>query len=135
MSVRIVIVDDDMDDILLLNEIFSVTEYAKSISFFHNPEGVIPYLDSISDTQLPSLILSDLNMPKLNGFELLEALKINKRYQRIPVVIYTTSNSEKEKRKALSLGARDFITKPVQSNAYHKIIDKIREVLEEGQQR
>src|SRR5947208_69541 len=135
MDVRIVIVDDDMDDILLLNEVFSATEYAKSISFFHNPEGLIPYLDSIPDTHLPSLIMSDLNMPKLNGFELLEALKVNSRYQHIPVVIYTTSSSEKERKKALSLGAKDFITKPVHSNAYHKVVEKIREVLDEGQLR
>jgi CheY-like chemotaxis protein len=131
MAVRIVIVDDDMDDILLMNEIFSGSEYRRDVSFFQNPEGVIPYFDSITDTELPSVIVSDLNMPKLTGFELLEALKTTPRYQHIPVIIYTTSNSEKEKQKALSLGARGFITKPVGSKEFHKVIEKIREVLNE----
>jgi len=129
MPVRIVIVEDDMDDILLLNEIFSDTEYAKTISFFHNPEGVIPYFDSIADAELPSVIISDLNMPKLTGFELLEVLKSTRRYQHIPVIICTTSNSEKDRQKAMALGARDFITKPVASSDYDKVVEKIKAVL------
>jgi len=129
MAVRIAVVEDDMDDILLMNEIFSVSEYTKSISYFQNSEGVIPFLDSVSDTELPTVILSDLNMPKLTGFELLKALKATRRYRHIPVIIYTTSNSEKEKQKALSLGATAFITKPVGVKEYYKVIDKIKEIV------
>ena len=129
MTVRIAVIDDDMDDILLMNEIFSISEYTKSISFFQNPEGVIPFLDSLSDAELPTVILSDLNMPKLTGFELLKALKTAQRYKHIPVIIYTTSNSEKEKQKALSLGATDFITKPVGVKDYYKVIEKIKEIV------
>lgn len=131
MPVRIIIVEDDIDDIVLLNEIFSETEYANLTQFFHNPEGLIPYLDSAPAVELPSIIISDLNMPKLNGFELLNTLKENEHYQHIPVIICTTSASEKDKQRALSLGASDFITKPNAKSDYAKLIEVIRRILKQ----
>lgn len=125
----IVIVEDDMDDVILLNEIFSSTEYAGAIQFFSNAEAVIPFFDAVPVQELPSLVISDINMPKLNGFELLKALKGNERYHNIPVVICSTSNSEKEKQKSFSLGAHDFITKPVERKGYSEIIERVSKIL------
>ena len=131
MAARIVIVDDDMDDIILLNELFSTTEFAEGIQFFSNPEGVIPFFDSLAGNELPSLVITDLNMPKLNGFELLQRLKADSHYRNIPVLAYTTSNSEKDKQRAICLGAKDFITKPTERNGYHMLVEKIRAMLKE----
>jgi CheY-like chemotaxis protein len=131
MAVRIVIVDDDMDDIILMNEIFATTEFAHVIRFFSNPEGVIPSLDLTPATGLPSLIVTDLNMPKLSGMELLTELKRNHRYNQIPVVVLTTSNSEREKQKVLKAGAKDFITKPIERKGYYQMIERIKNLLQE----
>ena len=129
MAVSIVIVDDDMDDIILMNEIFATTEFADVIRFFSNPEGVIPSFDGMPETELPSVIITDLNMPKLSGIELLNELKRNNRYCQIPVLILSTSNSDKEKQKVLNAGAKDFITKPIERKGYYQMIDRIKNVL------
>ncbi len=60
----------------------------------------------------PSLLIFDLNMPKVNGLELLIHLKQNRKTKKIPVVILSTSKSNQDREKVLKLGADDFITKP-----------------------
>ena len=59
------------------------------------------------------LIVLDLNMPILNGTQTLFELKQNNRYTRIPVVIYSTSDNEHEKRKCMNFGAVDYLVKPI----------------------
>lgn len=61
---------------------------------------------------LPSIIFLDLNMPVMNGWEVLRKMKSDSRYVDIPVIVYTTASGEKEKRIAADLGALCFVTKP-----------------------
>ena len=69
-------------------------------------------MESMQEENLPDLIVLDLNMPIWNGTQTLLQLKRSPRYRNIPVIIYSTSENENEKRKCLSYGALNFVVKP-----------------------
>jgi two-component system, chemotaxis family, chemotaxis protein CheY len=71
------------------------------------------------------LILLDINMPVMNGLELLTRLKRDRMYQGIPVVVVTTDGDEVSVRRCLEMGARGFISKPVNATALHELIAEI----------
>lgn len=108
------VAEDDLDDQLILEECLADCGYDGCIHFVKNGKKVIDYLDGLQqDTQLPKLIVLDLNMPILNGTQTLFELKQNTRYTKIPVVIYSTSNNEHERRKCMNFGAVDYLVKPI----------------------
>ncbi|RPD43015.1 response regulator [Chitinophaga barathri] len=76
---------------------------------------------------LPDLIILDLNMPLMSGFEVLTTLKCDKRFQGIPVIVYTTSYDLAEEQRCMQLGAHSFITKP---NEISKLISLINHFVE-----
>jgi CheY-like chemotaxis protein len=77
------------------------------------------------DLTLPGLILLDLKLPELNGFDVLTILKQHKEFKEIPVVVLTTSKNSEDVKKALQLGANDYIVKPVIWEDFER---KIREL-------
>jgi CheY-like chemotaxis protein len=106
------IAEDDEDDIYLLNSAFKESRLDVRVDFVQNGLQVFKYLDKIqNDNPLPNLIVLDLNMPMLDGRDTLQRLKDNMRYKNIPVVILTTSISEKEKAHCLEMGAALYLFK------------------------
>jgi CheY-like chemotaxis protein len=109
----ILIADDDQEDRYLLHTAFEEIGRSNDIYLVENGLQVFSYLDSsMEQTNMPSLIVLDLNMPILNGMETLSRLKAHKLYKNIPVIMFTTSIHEVEKEKCLAIGAADFIKKP-----------------------
>jgi Response regulator containing CheY-like receiver, AAA-type ATPase, and DNA-binding domains len=117
---KILIVDDDVDDREIIRDAFMSTSQDQDYFFIENGEKLIEYLEAESNDQLPSLILLDLNMPGKDGRETLKELKLNKRYQCIPTLVFTTSSSIRDKKNAYELGANCFITKP---DTFNKLVD------------
>lgn len=110
---RILVVDDDVEDHFILQDYFSEAQLEHSVGFRENGLQAIHYLESVSDDfQLPDLIILDLNMPIMNGTQTLINLKGIPRLRQIPIIIFSTSENETEKRKCLSLGAVDYMVKP-----------------------
>jgi two-component system chemotaxis response regulator CheY len=70
------------------------------------------------------LIISDINMPDINGFELLNYIKNDERYSKIPVVFVSTERSDEDVRKGLSLGASDYVTKPFTFDRMREVVQK-----------
>jgi CheY-like chemotaxis protein len=110
----LLVAEDDLDDQLILEECLADCGYDDCIHFVKNGKKVMEYLDGLKqDTELPKLIVLDLNMPILNGTQTLFELKQNSRYTKIPVVVYSTSDNEHEKRKCMNFGAVDYLVKPI----------------------
>jgi DNA-binding response OmpR family regulator len=104
--------EDDHDDLDLVQQAFS--RY-KNIEIVHANNGLeaLDFLKSIEEEEkMPCLILLDINMPVMDGKQALEKIKGNKRYENVPVIMFTTSSSESDKNFAMEMGA-DFITKPL----------------------
>jgi CheY-like chemotaxis protein len=110
----IIVVDDDLEDQLILSEYFIHVGIVGEVKFFINGQLATKYLEQISDREpLPRLIVLDLNMPILNGTQTLLRIKRNAKLKDIPVIIFSTSENENEKRKCLSFGAVDYLVKPI----------------------
>jgi CheY-like chemotaxis protein len=125
-SIKILVVDDDKEDHMILHEYFCESGIEKNVLFVENGVRAIEYLESAEDAELPRLVVLDLNMPLLNGSQTLLQLKQNTRLKNIPVIIYSTSESENEKRKCLSFGAIDYMVKPVTMEEGQRMVDKFK---------
>ncbi|GAB3697993.1 response regulator [Spirosoma flavus] len=121
----VLLVDDDEDDRFLLQEVFRQYCPEWQLRCIEDNEQLINTLTNSS--VLPALILLDLNMPFMGGFEMLQALKAMPDYRTIPAVMLTTSDQHSDRQKALELGADDFLTKPATLNQFNQLILKINQ--------
>ena len=71
------------------------------------------------------LIITDINMPDINGLELINFVRTNDRYRNIPIIIVSTERSEEDKKRGIALGATAYVTKPFQSLELQDAIKKI----------
>jgi DNA-binding response OmpR family regulator len=103
--------EDDIDDQEFLQEIFSSIDNSVLVKSLGNGKQIISYLRDL-DNSLPSLIILDYNLPELNGAEILNILRDDERYNSVPKLIWSTSNSVVYKSLCLELGASDYVVKP-----------------------
>lgn len=76
-------------------------------------------------TEKFDLIITDINMPDINGLELIGFVKANPNYNRIPLVIVTTERSKEDKERGLALGASAYVTKPFKTEELQEVISRI----------
>ena len=91
-----------------------------------NGEEALEYLTS-GEGEEPCVIFSDLNMPKMNGVELLEILKTSERFKQIPVVVLTTSQEESDIAEAFSFSIAGYIVKSIDNDEFLESIKTIYE--------
>ncbi len=118
---KILIVDDSFNNLILLEDLLSEMNY--EVTLAHDGVEAMERILHIA----PDLILLDIMMPKMGGFELMET--IQEKQLNIPVIFITAKNSEEERKKASDLGAADFIVKPVIIN---DVLDKIKKVFDDS---
>lgn len=119
-----VFVDDDPDD----RDLFSESLFALGVEPFlvlDSGKSLFTYLESIKGTELPKGIVLDLNMPEMDGLEILKQLKANKTYQRTPVYILTTSNNPESRQHCLKQGAANYYVKPTTLVELNTILNEI----------
>jgi CheY-like chemotaxis protein len=113
--------DDDLDDLEICREVlFALTSEYEMIEFT-NGKDILDYLQGLDKNDHPCLIILDLNMPVLTGREALAILKNDPSYQAIPVVVFSTSNSESDK-NFCSQYCTEMITKPPSYDGLREVI-------------
>ena len=125
--IEILLVDDNDDDIILLEESFRDSRFLNLLQVVHDGEEAIEYLRRQGrhrSAKLPGLVLLDINMPKMNGFEVLQVMKADPVLKSIPVVMLTTSTRDEDIARSYDGGACSFVSKPV--NLY-----KLKEVIKQ----
>lgn len=118
----IFLVDDDDDDIYLARLTFSKHFPDWELTSFDDGQSLIDHFTTRPSSSLPDLIILDLNMPRLTGFEALELLKKHADWKRVPVAILTTSSNGDDREKSRQLGACAFMTKPATAEQLASII-------------
>jgi CheY-like chemotaxis protein len=108
---RLLVVEDDPDHVLLLRR--ALRPMSTRIELQVAPDGPAALERLNTDALHPHLILLDINMPRLNGLEVLAAIKGNPSLASIPTVMLTTSAREEDRIASLERGADEFFTKPV----------------------
>lgn len=110
-KVKLIIVENDEDEQLFMREGFDQSGLFEILIQVRNGDILFQWLDTHQE-QLPDLILSDLNMPGKNGYEILSYLKCVPEYSDIPVIITSTSSTSTIINKCLDAGAADYVVKP-----------------------
>src|SRR4051794_7570586 len=118
---KILMIDDDMEDRMLMQDMFSEIGAPEVAHYEDSGEAALSYLDELSRNELPSVIVLDLNMPKLNGTQILRILKESEKLKDITVIIYSTSVNHIEKEQTLKLGAHSYVIKP---SSYEECLEK-----------
>lgn len=128
IKAKILLVEDNAADIHLTKKVLQENKIVRSIDVVKDGVEVIDYLKKIgkfSNAVKPNLILLDLNLPKRNGFEVLEEIKQDEDLKRIPVVILTVSDVREDLIKAYDLHANSYVIKPLEMKEFYRIINSI----------
>ena len=123
--VEILLVEDNEDDIVLIHEAFAEAKLVNILNTVRDGEEALAYLrheGRYKFARRPALILLDINMPKKNGFEVVEAMKADPRLQSIPIIMLTMSDREDDILRAYAGGACSYICKPVDLDQFCAII-------------
>jgi len=118
-SITILVAEDDPDDRLLVREALEDIRLCNQLNFVADGRELIDFLRAKGDyadragQPLPSILLLDLNMPRMDGREALKIIKTDPALRQLPVVVLTTSKAEEDIYRTYDLGVNSFITKPV----------------------
>ena len=126
--IHILLVEDNEGDILLTQEALLETNFNNEVTVMRDGDAAINFLQEAVTKNLkkiPELIILDINLPKVDGKEVLNFIKSHIDLKRIPVVMLTTSSSEADIRDAYNNHANCYITKPVDFNNFFEIIKAI----------
>ncbi|MBI5827918.1 MAG: response regulator [Deltaproteobacteria bacterium] len=126
--IEILMVEDNPADVRLTVEAFKDAKVLNHLNVVHDGEEALAYLrrnGKYAGVPRPDLVLLDLNLPKMDGREVLEEIKKDADLKRIPVVVLTTSNDERDILKAYDLHVNAYVTKPVALDQFVKIVEAV----------
>jgi len=123
----IIVIEDDEDDQEVFNKVFTELNHPNKVIFFNDGISAYEYLESSKEQ--PFLIISDINLPKLNGIELREKVHNNEqlRLKYIPYLFFTTAADQRYVIDAYSKSVQGFFTKPT---SYSEMLRIIRNIIE-----
>jgi len=129
----VLVAEDDPNDVFLLRRAFQKAGVANPIVVFHNGQEAIDYLSTETSPNnaqrenRPALFFLDLKMPLMDGFDVLIWLRAQPAAKRMPVIVLTSSNQEKDIEHARQLGADDYRVKPQQFEDLIQIVQEVRD--------
>lgn len=127
-AIEILVIEDNKVDIAVTKEALKISKVLNNLSIVEDGEEAIKYLrkeGNYKNMPRPDLILLDLNLPKLDGREVLSIIKKDDELKAIPVVVLTVSEDEADIADAYNLHANCYITKPVDFEKFEEIVRKI----------
>lgn len=126
--VEILLVEDNPGDVVLTEEAFSDGKISNNLHVVNDGEQALAYLnkeDGYEGAIRPDLILLDLNLPKVDGREVLDYVKQHETLRAIPIVILTSSEAERDIVKTYNLHANSYIVKPIGLEQFVRIVNAI----------
>lgn len=126
---HILLVEDNEGDVLLTTETLEEGKIETSICVVKDGKEAINFLSkngNYVNADLPDLILLDINLPKINGYEVLQYIKGSESLKQIPVIMLTTSSSEKDIRFSYENFADSYLIKPLEINDFVTAVTKLR---------
>jgi CheY-like chemotaxis protein len=120
----ILVIDDDPEDIALIQQAFTQLG-CDTVIFFPSAFEVIKYLKTLNEASLPKLLVTDYNLPTIDGFNLLSFIKRTPSFSSIKVVVITTAISLTEKSRLTDAGVTKIYIKPSSFKEYKKITEEL----------
>jgi CheY-like chemotaxis protein len=128
--IEVLLVEDDPGDVLLIQEAFEDNKVRNRLHCVSDGVDALRFLrreDEFADAPRPDLILLDLNLPRMDGREVLAEVKTDEQLQQIPVVVLTTSKLEEDVLRSYKLHANAYVTKPVDFDRFIEVVRQIDE--------
>lgn len=128
-EIEILLVEDNEGDIVLTIEIFKELMLSNKINVVKDGEEAIRYLNKENEfvtAKTPALIFLDINLPKINGKEVLHYINSQPLLQQIPVIVLTTSSSEADKDECYKKNAKFYIIKPLDINTFLQGVSSLK---------
>lgn len=126
---NILLVEDNPTDVILFQEALNENSIKIDLAVVENGEDALKYLkqeDPFPDAHRPDLVLLDLNLPILNGIEVLREIKTDDQLRIIPIVILTSSKADKDVQECYALHANCYIVKPIDFFQFSDAIKSFR---------
>ena len=126
--VNILLVEDNPADVLLTKEAFKSSTIVDQLLVVEDGEKALAFLKKEGEYEnaiTPDLILLDLNLPKIDGREVLIELNLDSNLRRIPVIVLTSSSLEKDIMSSYDNSANSYIVKPIELDKFVKIVEAI----------
>jgi Response regulators consisting of a CheY-like receiver domain and a winged-helix DNA-binding domain len=133
MQAQILLVEDNHMDVVLTLDAFREAKLKNKVNVARNGQEALDYLfghGKFSDRKeypMPTLILLDLKMPGIDGFEVLRQIKRTEILKRIPVIILTSSKEEGDRALTYDIGANSYLLKPVSFDGFVSVVKKIED--------
>ncbi|SCG50042.1 Response regulator receiver domain-containing protein [Micromonospora halophytica] len=128
--VRILVVDDDPGDVLMIEEALADSEIDKVIDVVNDGQEAMEFLRQEgrhTEARRPDVILLDLNMPRMDGRQVLGEVKQDEDLRTIPIVVLTTSNADNDIVGSYTLQANAYVTKPIDLDDFNDVVRRIDE--------
>jgi CheY-like chemotaxis protein len=128
--IDVLLVEDDPGDVLMTREAFEDNKVVNRLQVVSDGVSALTFLrkeGEFADAPTPDLVLLDLNLPRMDGREVLEAMKSDENLRSIPVVVLTTSEAEEDVVRSYSLHANAYVTKPVDFDRFIEVVRQIDE--------
>lgn len=128
--IKVLVVEDNPNDVAIIKRAMRKSDVKCELYFARDGEEALDFLygqGEFEDAPRPDLILLDLNLPKINGLEVLTKIKEDDRLKRLPVIVLTISEREEDMAKAYDSGAASYMTKPVDSKDFERLIQTVQE--------
>lgn len=126
-TLKIIFVEDDPDDRELISDCLLYNGFPSYLVLDSGP-NLFSYLESVQDASLPDLIVVDMNMPHMSGYEAIRQLKDHPRYSMIPVFILTTTYRSPVVEKSIAAGAAGYYKKPNSIAELNSILKELCEM-------
>ena len=124
-SRQILLVEDNPDDVELTRIAFTEAGCDHQLVVVSDGAAAVSYLQACTPAELPALVLLDLNLPRLDGREVLQAIRAEPATRSLPVVVLTTSAEPFDVEQVYALGANSYIQKPVD---FERFVEVVRQV-------
>ncbi len=121
----ILLVEDDEVDVMTVKRAVKHLSISNPLHHAGDGEEALEYLEANQD-KIPSIIILDINMPRMNGIEFLKIIKEDTRFKRIPVVVLTTSKEQQDRYETFNLSVAGYMLKPVDYDQFIEIMDTIK---------
>ena len=123
-DIDILLAEDNEDDVFLVRESLEENDLAKRLHVARDGVEALDYVRErgTRSNHRPLLVLLDINMPRMNGFEVLREIKAAPALKHIPVVMLTTSGREEDMVKSYRIGAASYLTKPVDFEGFREML-------------
>jgi len=132
MSTRVLVAEDDPTDVFLLKRAFQLAQVPATLHFVRDGQEAIDYLEGQdgykdrAEHPLPDLLLLDLKMPRLNGFDVLAWLRRQPGLKRLLVTVLTSSDQPDDINRAYDLGANSYLLKPHNSSQLSDLVAQVK---------